>query len=104
VPDGGSLVQPQPARRIVLACMRVAAQLRFEQCRVGAEAARRQVARWARRALGLRVRDRLLFQGQLRGGGVPRDAGTRVDAASVRLAARPSRASAAQSSTALPRV
>ena len=46
VPDGGGLVQPQPARRGVLACVvRAAAQLRLEQRRVGAEAARGQVAR-----------------------------------------------------------
>ena len=89
VPDGGGLVQPQPARRGVLArVVRAAAQLRLEQRRVGAEAARGQLARQARRALRLRVRDQPLFHGQLRGGGVPRDAGPRVDAAPVQLAAQ----------------
>ena len=89
VPDGGGLVQPQPARRGVLArVVRAAAQLRLEQRGVGAEAPRGQLAGQVRRALGLRVRDEVFFQGQLRGGGVPRDAGPRVDAAPVQLAAQ----------------
>ena len=71
------------------ACVgRAAAQLRLEQRCVGAQAARRHLARQARRALGLRVRDQLLFQGQLRGGGVPRDAGPGVHAAPVQLTAQ----------------
>ena len=77
VPDGGGLVQPQPARRGVLArVVRAAAQLRLKHCRVGAQAPRRLTGRQPRRALRLRVRDQLVFQGKLRGGGVPRDAGT----------------------------
>ena len=49
----------------------------------------------ARRALRLRVRDQPLLHRQLRGGGVPRDARPRVDAAPVQLAAQRRRAAAA---------
>ena len=65
---------PRGAARLARVA-RAAAQLRLEHCRVGAQAPRRQLARQVRRALRLRVRDQLLFHGQLRGGGVPRDAG-----------------------------
>ena len=89
VPDGGGLVQPQPAQRGALACvMPAAAQLRLEHALVGAKAARGHLARQARRALGLRVREELLLQGQLRGGGVSRDAGPGVHAAPVQLTAQ----------------
>ena len=96
VPDGGGLVQPQPALRGLLACvLRALAQLRLQQ---RASAPRRRAAsspRQPRRALRLRLRDQLLFGRQLRGGGVPRGAGPRVDAAPVQLAAQRRRAAAA---------
>jgi hypothetical protein len=89
VPDGGGLVQPQPAQRGLLTRVPGAiAQLRLEQCCVGAQTARRHLAWQARRALRLCVGDQVVFHGQLRGGGVPRGAGTRVDAAPVQLAAQ----------------
>ena len=89
MPDGRGLVQPQPARRRALACvMRAAAQLRLEHGCVSAQLARRHLTRQARCALRLGVRDQLLFQDQLRGGGVPRGAGSGVHAAAVQLAAQ----------------
>ena len=46
MPDGGSLVQPQPARRGVLArVVRMAVQLRLKHCRVGAQAPRHLIGR-----------------------------------------------------------
>jgi len=65
-----------------------AAQLRLEQRYVGAQAPRGQLAEQPRRALHLRVRYQPFFQSQLRGGGVPRDTRTRIDAAAVQLAAQ----------------
>ena len=89
MPDGGSLVQAQPARRGVLArLVRAAAQFCVEQRGIGAEAPRGQLTWKARRGLRLRVRDQPLLHRQLRGGGVPRDTRTRVDAAAVQLAAQ----------------
>ncbi len=89
MPDGGGLVQPQPARRGVLArVVPTAAQLRLEHGLVGAKAPRGQVACQARRALGLRVRNESVLQGQLRGGSVSRGAGPGVDAAPVQLTAQ----------------
>ena len=89
MPDGRGLVQPQPARRRALACvMRAAAQLRLEHGCVSAQLARRHLTRQARCALRLGVRDQLLFQDQLRGGGVPRGAGSGVHAAPVQLTAQ----------------
>ena len=90
VPDGGGLVQPQPARRGMLArVVRAAAQLRLEQRagpRRGARAASSPGSRGAPCACACATS--LFFQGQLRGGGVPRGAGPRVDAAPVQLAAQ----------------
>jgi hypothetical protein len=89
VPRGGRLVQAQPARRAMLARDAGAAgQCRLQLREIGAETPRGQLAGQPRRALGLRVRDQLVFHRQLRGGGVPRDAGPRVDAAAVQLAAQ----------------
>lgn len=46
MPDGRGLIQPQPALRDLLACVaRGPAQLRLEQCRVGAQAPSRYLAR-----------------------------------------------------------
>ena len=59
-----------------------------QQRRVGAQAARRQLTGQPRRTLRLRLGEELFLQGQLRGGGVPRDAGPGVDAAPVQLAAQ----------------
>ena len=89
VPDRRRLIQPQPAARGLLArVLRALAQLRLQQRRVGAQAPRRQLARQPRRALRLRVRDQPLLGRQLRGGGVPRGARPRVDAAPVQLPAQ----------------
>ena len=96
MPDGRRLIQPQPAARGLLTrVLRAVAQLRLQQRRVGAQAPRRQLARQPRRALRLRLRDQLLLGRQLRGGGVPRDARPRVDAAPVQLPAQRRRAAAA---------
>ncbi len=55
---------------------------------ISADAPRGQVAGQPRHVLGLRVRDECVFHGQLRGGGVPRDAGPRVHAAPVEFPAQ----------------
>ena len=65
-----------------------AAQLRLEYRRIGAQTPRGQVAGQPRRALGLRMRDEPFFERQLRGGGVPRGTGPRVDAAPVQFPAQ----------------
>jgi len=89
VPGGGGLVQAQPARRALLArVVRAVGQCRAELREVGAEAPRGQLAGQPRRGLRLRARDQPLLKRQLRGGGVPRDARTRIDAAAVQLAAQ----------------
>ena len=64
-PIGRGLVQPQPARRRLPTRVREAAQLRLKQGGIGAEAPRGQVARQARRALRMRMRDEFVPRGRI---------------------------------------